>query len=53
LSLFKQPNFQRGYLSHTNSESRKLGGIGNIIPRYFLPYLEVHLNHPELGVMAV
>ncbi|WMV28886.1 hypothetical protein MTR67_022271, partial [Solanum verrucosum] len=53
LSLIKQPNFQRAYLTHTNSESRKLSGVGKIIPRAFLPYLEVHLTHPELGVMVV
>ncbi|WMV44790.1 hypothetical protein MTR67_038175, partial [Solanum verrucosum] len=53
LSLIQQPNFQREYLTHTNSESRKLGGVGKIIPRYFLPYLEVPLTHPEPKVMAV
>ncbi|WMV51064.1 hypothetical protein MTR67_044449 [Solanum verrucosum] len=41
------------YINHTNSESCKLGGIGKIIPRAFLPYLEVHLTHHELGVMVV
>ncbi|WMV44260.1 hypothetical protein MTR67_037645 [Solanum verrucosum] len=53
ISLFEQPNFQREYLTHTNSESEKLGSVGNIIPRYFQPYLEIHLTHPELGVMSV
>ncbi|WMV25271.1 hypothetical protein MTR67_018656 [Solanum verrucosum] len=36
ISLFKHPNFELTYLTHTNSESCKLGGVGNIIPRYFL-----------------
>ncbi|WMV29088.1 hypothetical protein MTR67_022473 [Solanum verrucosum] len=36
-----------------NSESHKLGGVGKIIPRVLQPYLEVHLNHPELGVMTI
>ncbi|WMV47448.1 hypothetical protein MTR67_040833, partial [Solanum verrucosum] len=53
LSLSEQPNFQRAYLTHTNSKSRKLGSVGKIIPRYFLRYLETHLTPPELEVMAV
>ncbi|WMV51165.1 hypothetical protein MTR67_044550 [Solanum verrucosum] len=32
---------------------RKLSGVGKIIPRDFQPYLELHLNHRELGVMIV
>ncbi|WMV45803.1 hypothetical protein MTR67_039188 [Solanum verrucosum] len=35
------------------SHSRNLSGIGKIIPRAFQPYLELHLTHPELGVMVV
>ncbi|WMV54138.1 hypothetical protein MTR67_047523 [Solanum verrucosum] len=40
ISLFEQPNFQRAYLTHTNSKSSKLGGIGKIIPGAFQKYLE-------------
>ncbi|WMV49789.1 hypothetical protein MTR67_043174, partial [Solanum verrucosum] len=53
LSLFEQPNFQRAYLTHTNSKLRKLGSVRKIIPRAFLPYLEVHVTHPALGVMVI
>ncbi|WMV09598.1 hypothetical protein MTR67_002983, partial [Solanum verrucosum] len=39
LSLYKQPNFQRAYLTHTNSVSRNLNSVEKVIQRYFLRYL--------------
>ncbi|WMV08122.1 hypothetical protein MTR67_001507 [Solanum verrucosum] len=35
------------------SKSHKHGGVGKISPRYFQPYQEILLNHPELGFMTV
>ena len=53
ISLFKHPNFKWVYLIDTNPELRKVGDIRKIMPRDFLPYLEVHLNYPALGVMII
>ncbi|WMV57983.1 hypothetical protein MTR67_051368 [Solanum verrucosum] len=53
ISLFEQPNFQRAYLTHTNSELCKLSGVEKIIPRCFQQYLEIHLNHIYLGVITI
>ena len=51
--LSKQPDFQKTYLTHMNSESHKRGGVGKINLRYLPRYLETHLTHPEIGVMVV
>ena len=53
ISSFKYTNFEWVYFTHMNSESRKLGGVGKVILRDVLPYVEVHLNHPEIGVMII